>query len=234
MANEYTALMRDIEQRFKKATQLTNRSEYKIYYCQIRPAPVLILGKNPGGSPEQTSPDGCINFNNGTRASSSAGYFENDEHDVLDCGWPENTGLRKLLFPLFSDNRDRIRRDVVKTNVAFQRSKSIVREQRSFETTCAPYLNEILAIVRPKLVLLTGPDISEFSSRFAIKQTTVINRITDSNVKQTVFAAARFHLRQTLEETFVVQLAHASQFSWTYERYGVVDKIQSLLADEEK
>jgi hypothetical protein len=27
----------------------------------------------------------------------------------------------------------------------------------------------------------------------------------------------------------VVQLAHASQFSWTYERYRVVDKIRSLL-----
>jgi hypothetical protein len=227
---EFMDFMSGLEERFQKATSLKNRSEYKIYYCQVRPAAVLTLGKNPGGSPDGTSQDGCIDLVKRTKASSSVSYFENGEHDVLDCEWNENTGLRKLLLPLFSDNRERIRREVVKTNLAFQRSTNITRDQASFEKMCAPYLDEIIGVVRPKLILLTGPNLSQFCSRFGSKCMTRVEPVKDADVKQIVFAPAKLHLRKTGEEAVVVQVAHASQFSWTYERYHVADKIRSLFA----
>jgi hypothetical protein len=221
--------MSELEGRFKKATSLKDRSEYKLYYGPVRPALVLTLGKNPAGTPSGTSSDGCFNLNDGTRASASAGYFENEEHDLLDCEWRENHGLRKLLLPLFSDNQERIRREVVKTNVAFQRSSSSPREQATFEEICAPYLNEIIGVVSPKLILLTGPDISVFASRFGTKCVTVVDPVRDLRVKHTVFAAVKLQLRKTGQEALAVQVAHASQFSWTYKRYGIVDEIQKLV-----
>jgi hypothetical protein len=44
----------------------------------------------------------------GIRTPSSNGYFEKNEHDLLDCSWPENQVL-KLLIPLVGGSRDQIR-----------------------------------------------------------------------------------------------------------------------------
>ncbi len=146
--------MKDLEARFKKQTSLRDRSEYKIFYGQIRPGLVLALGKNPGGFPSGTSSDGCQNLIKGTKAAASASFYEGDENDLMDCDWPENEGLRKLLEPLFSGNAGKIRNEVVKTNVAFQRSPSISKDQKSFQKICAPYLEEIIGVVMPRLICL--------------------------------------------------------------------------------
>lgn len=196
-----TAFMRDMEERFQRATGLKGRSEYQIYYCRV-PQDISI-----------------------------GDLFENDEHDVLDCSWKENTGLMKLLLPLFSNDAGCIRREVVKTNLAFQRTEHLTREQPSFEAICAPYLEELLAIVRPKLVLLTGADLSGFASRFGTDRTMIGEPVRNSAIGHTVFASARVRLRALGQDSIAVQLAHASQFSWTYKRYGVIDKIRDLLRD---
>lgn len=225
----YTSFMRDLEHRFQSVTGLANRSNYKIYYGQIRQAPILTLGINPGGDPAQTSEDGRTHTS-GVPASASAAYFENDEHDVLDCEWKENDGLRKLLLPLVDGARERIRHEVVKTNLAFRRSAKAthIQVERSFDET-APFLSEILAKVGPKLILLTGPKIAAFASRYASAEEVLFQPEREPRVKQIIFAASRVRLRATGSEALVVQVAHASQFGWTYDRYEIPQRISALM-----
>jgi len=118
MESSTTAFMRDLEARYCETSGLTDRAHYKIFYCPIRRAEILTFGINPGGDPAEILPGGV-----GTGASST--YYENDEHDLLDCDWPENTGLRKLLVPLVGGRIEEVRHRVVKTNMAFRRSSKV-------------------------------------------------------------------------------------------------------------
>ena len=149
MDTSLTPFMRDLEARFKQASGLADRSKYKIFYCQIRRAPILALGINPGGSPSNTNSDGRTH-KDGAIAASSSSFFENDEHDILDCEWPENRGLRQVLTQLVGGDIRRIRSDVVKTNLAFHRSakKTDIDIEAAARQT-APFLAEIVAAVRP-------------------------------------------------------------------------------------
>jgi len=125
--------MRALEEEYRRASGLEKRSKYKIFYGQVFPAPILTLGLNPGGTPDGTSGDGTRQ-KDGSMASASASYFENMENDVIDCDWRENTGLRKLLLPLVGHDHDRFRREIVKSNVAFRRSRAV--GDIDFEAVC--------------------------------------------------------------------------------------------------
>src|SRR5690349_9484545 len=116
--------MQCIEHEFKAATGLRDRSQFKIFYSPLWQAKIVVLGINPVGDPSGIAPDGSRYLDSsGRKASSSSGYWENGEHDLLDCAWPENAGLLMLLIPLLG-SRDSIRRNVVKSNLAFARSKN--------------------------------------------------------------------------------------------------------------
>src|SRR5688572_23048686 len=93
------AFMRDVEERYKAASGLSTRADYKIFYGLVRPAPILVLGINPGGSPANTESDGARQ-KTGEVAAASRSFYDDDECDLLDCNWPENIGLKKLLVPL--------------------------------------------------------------------------------------------------------------------------------------
>ena len=223
-----TAFMAELESEFKRASGLEDRSKFKIYYCAVNPAPVVTLGINPGGAPEKTSADGTRQAD-GTIASASSGYFENGEHDILDCDWKENYGLRDLLLPLVGHDRDRFRKEIVKTNMAFRRSakKSDIDIEAAI-SQAAPFLSQILQRVSPRIIVLTGVSIKDFLDRFASSHVLLAPAQKDPGVKQTVFAPAKAKLRATGNEATVVQVAHASQFAWTYSRYNVSARILEL------
>ena len=232
MDSENTEFMRDLEARFKLATQLPDRSRYKIFYGQIHRAKILTLGINPGGDPESTSSDGHTH-KDGVIAAASGSYFENEEHDILDCEWRENKGLRRLLTPLLDGDAAKIRAGVVKTNLVFRRSaKASHINVKAAVAEAAPFLAEIIEVVRPKLILLTGPALSVFASCFSSQEAVVAPPEKDEKTRQTVFAASRMSLRGSNLEVLVVQVAHASQFSWTYEQYGVAARILTLMHGE--
>jgi len=60
---------------YRQLSGLSDPLLYKIFYSRIDPAPLLVLGINPGGAPDH--PEAII--------SASDGYFENREHDYVDC-----------------------------------------------------------------------------------------------------------------------------------------------------
>jgi hypothetical protein len=221
--------MRDLESRYQKASGFVNRSQYKIFYGQVRPAPILAFGINPGGNPADVNPDGRTN-RDGSLACASASFHDNDENDILDCEWKENSGLRQILTPLVGGESARIRTDVVKSNLVFERSarKSGIEFDRAADIS-KPFVAEIIKAVRPKLVLLTGVKIELFCDRFASTPTTIAPTERDPGVRQIVFAASRVRLLASGTDALVVQVAHASQFGWTYSRYDVASRIELLM-----
>ena len=220
--------MKDLEERYKRAAGLKNRSQFKIFYGQIKEASVLTLGINPGGKPLETSTDGTQQ-SDGKKASASASFFEDDENDILDCEWKENAGLRKLLIPYFAGDASKIRSDVVKSNLAFRRSAS----KRDIDIGAAileasPFLSQILSYVKPKIIILTGASLAQFTSEYAVSSQVLFPPEVEPSVKQVVFSAARAKLKSNNTEVTVVQVAHASQFNWTYERYEIPSRIRLL------
>jgi len=229
MNTEYVPFMQDLEARYRAASGLTDRSQYKIFYGPVRPAEILALGINPGGEPAEMMPDGVRHRVGPKIGAASAGYYENNESDLLDCTWPENNVL-KLLIPLVGGERESVRARVVKTNVAFRRSaKAHKIDIDRAKAEAAPFLAEIIGVVQPRLVLLTGVKLDEFARRYCRDSAPAGETVRDDGVKQTVFRAARVTLRATAAPALAVQVAHASQFSWTYERYQVAERVQALL-----
>jgi hypothetical protein len=223
------AFMRDLETRYRSASGLADRSQYRIFYGPLRSADWLVLGINPGGDPADVMPDGVGSRSGGKPHAASAGYHENNESDVLDCDWPENRGLLKLLLPLANQDREQLRACIFKTNVAFRRSsKAHLIDLESAKAEAAPFMAEMIRVVQPSLVLLTGVKLEDFTGRYCGKVQSLGDAIRDPGVKQTVFRPARVVLRATGTEALVVQLAHASQFGWTYDRYEVAEKIRAL------
>ena len=78
-------------------------------------------------------------------------------------------------------------------------------------------------------LLLTGPNLASFNDRFASKEKVLCTPQVGESIGQTVFAASRIVLRSTKAEAIVVQVAHASQWSWTYEKYNVVARILDIV-----
>ncbi len=166
----------------------------------------------------------------GSPASSSASYFENMENDILDCEWPENIGLRKLLLPLLNHDQNRFRNEIVKTNVMFRRSPKVSGVNPIVaESEARPFIGKIVARVRPRLIILTGAGIDNFLTMHAVEVRPLSETIKDLGVNQVVFAAKMARMRSVDHETVVVQVAHASQFNWTYDKYGVSAKIAWLM-----
>lgn len=228
MSNPNLDKMELWETRFKTLARLADRSEYKIYYCSIRPAPILVLGINPGGDPQSMMPNGVELRVGKGRGAASATYYEQNEHDLLDCQWRENNVV-KLLAPLVGGNPESIRETVVKTNMAFRRSSDASRiNMRKAMDEAAPVLAEIIELVSPRLVLLTGVKISEFTSRYCDEASPLSERLVDLSVRQTVFWPWSVRCKKKKEKILAVQVAHASQFSWTYERYHVAQRIDAL------
>jgi hypothetical protein len=174
-------------------------------------------------------PDGVRHKDGVGIGAASASYYENAENDLLDCSWRENNVL-KLLIPLVGGDREAIRTQVVKTNMAFRRSSKVSHiDIKHAKAEAVPFLREIVEVVAPKVILLTGVKLEDFGSRYCDAWTPLGDALIDKDVKQTVFAAARLTVPAE-RDILGVQVAHASQFSWTYDRYSVADRIASLRA----
>jgi hypothetical protein len=221
--------MQALEADYQQVSRLATRASYKIFYCQMRQAPCLVLGLNPGGDPEKTSADGTTGAGNSV-ASSSGGWFEQDEHDLLDCQWPENTGLKRLLLPLFGGDEQRIRREVVKTNLAFRRSRTArdINIDRAIEEA-RPFVDRILAVVDPKLVILAGVSLLRFLDHHVQSSKPAAALLRNTSIGHVVFDAAWVTFGAALSPRLVVQVGHASQFSWTYAKHDIPGRIASLL-----
>jgi hypothetical protein len=102
------ALMRDIDAEYRKLSGLSDPRYYKIFYSRIDPAPLLVLGINPGGAPDQAE----------EIISASDGYFDNFEHDYVDCAYTIQRVMLPFLRNILGATDEKVRR-IPKTNLAF-------------------------------------------------------------------------------------------------------------------
>jgi hypothetical protein len=142
--------MREIDTEYRQISCLTDPRFYKIYYSRIDPAPILVLGINPGGAPDQIEPI----------KSASEGFFENFEHDYVDCDYPMQRVMFPFLKTILGASDDELRR-VPKTNLAFRRSPGEDSFKQYHPMTLGaamreakPSLSRIIRNVQPKLILM--------------------------------------------------------------------------------
>lgn len=237
---DYVEQMTILESRYRKASGLKDRASYAIFYCPVRPAPILVLGINPGGDPADVYPDGVRLRRGKGRGAASASYYKHNEHCMLDCDWSENR-IVPLLASLLGD-REAIRNKVVKTNLAFRRSPNV----REFERVhngmalsdaykeAQPFLREIIGIVQPKLVILESSR-AEFLPTFkgcagATESAPVGDPDSAPKIGNiTVFRAERATIPNVAGQVLIVQLPHPSRFHWTYERMDVAGRVGKLI-----
>ena len=235
---DYVNKMRGWESRYRRLSGLKNRSRYAMFYCPVRPAPFLVLGINPGGDPNDVLADGVrLRSDPSGRGAASARYYENNEHSMLDCDWPENA-IVCLLAEILGD-RKAIRERVVKTNLAFRRSPGTdcfktfhgMTLNRAYREA-APFIREIVEVVKPKLVLLEGNILKDFKRAVGISGGTPAGdaiRTMHRGCEIDLYRPELVSISSVPDPVHVVQLAHPSYHGSKYRREGIGRRIKKLL-----
>ncbi len=143
-------LMRAIDSEYRAHTGLSDARLCKIFYSRIDPAPLLILGANPVGDPDQPE----------SLKSASASFFKNYEHDSVDCSYTIQRMMLPFLQHVLRSGSEQIRR-IPKTNLAFRRSarESDFKEIHGMSLLTGmkeskPWLGQIIEHVSPRMILL--------------------------------------------------------------------------------
>jgi hypothetical protein len=144
------ALMRDIDAEYRSLSGLSDPRYYKIFYSRIDPAPLLVLGINPGGAPDQE--DEIV--------SASESYFDIFEHDYVDCDYAIQRVMLPFLQNILGATPEDIRR-IPKSNLAFRRSpgEDTFRQYHPMTLTAAmkearPSLSRLIHNVQPTMILM--------------------------------------------------------------------------------
>ncbi|HVI27657.1 hypothetical protein [Hansschlegelia sp.] len=192
----------------------------------------MLLGMNPGGHPNDHLPNGDFDSRAGRKAAASSAYYENNEHDLLDCQWRENL-IVKLISPAILTRKEDIRFSVCKTNLAFRRSASIQDiDFRHEKKISAPFLKEIMERVEPDAVIVCGKGAlrgmadAVFRKGWQMKTDPIV--LSPSGPP--IFGHAQ---GQTLAGTAVdmFEVAHASRSSGLYAKHDVGAKIRETMRE---
>lgn len=235
--------MASLESEYQNISGLTDRSKYKIFYSPVRPADILVLGMNPGGNPEAIHRNGYDLIGSLTgKASASPSYYENYEHDMLDCEWKENI-TKDLIQRGLSYSESQIRQNVVKTNLCFRRSQGAddFRNRHPGMTLAkayreaSPIVREIWGIVRPKTIILEGSLFDDCMRTLGLRDRKDNNHPLHDPIK-TLYRGACVDLFRAHEvyassnPTLVIQLAHPSRFGHEYFAKEIDMALQNLIS----
>lgn len=154
--------MRQIDAEYRRRSGLNDSAMYKLFYSRIDPAPLLVIGINPGGDPSK--PDSLL--------SASTAFFENYEHDYVDCSYAIQRAMLPFLQSILGATTDQIRR-IPKTNLAFRHSPGEDDFKKIHGMTlndgmleAKPELEKIICHVQPSMILLETMKPERFASLF--------------------------------------------------------------------
>jgi hypothetical protein len=141
--------MRQLDTDYRKATGLEARADYSIFYSQVAPSPILILGWNPGGDPATWTEE----------ALASSSLYEHGEHEYVDCHYRIARVMRELLEEALDlDGFEPIRK-IPKSNIIFRRSRAMdglsLSDAEALDEA-QPFVQRIIRHTNPELILLEG------------------------------------------------------------------------------
>jgi hypothetical protein len=221
--------MRSLDARFRAKSQLDERRFYSIFYSQINPSPVLILGLNPGGDPE--------NWDQSSLASQA--FYENGEHEYVDCDYPIAVAMRTFLQRALSLPSEAAIRGLPKTNVIFRRSRNLnslgVPVAQAMDEAL-PFVEEIIFRVQPTAVILEGIDtLSRFARHYCsgVPQDITGREISTPNGRHRarIFQASRGQVRCLAREALLIGIGHPSKYAGRTEWSAVVSRTKALLKE---
>lgn len=155
--------MEDLDRRYRERTRLGIES-YKIFYSLIQPAPMLVLGINPGGSPAAFSQEVGKFYPSSwvRRILANEFWFESGEHEYVDCDYPIARVMHRFLQRTTGLDSGQVR-GIPKTNMVFRRSPNVDEcweihrmSLEEAEAESRPFVQEILCRVSPQVILLEG------------------------------------------------------------------------------
>ena len=224
--------MMRLETEFRVASGLTDRRFYKIFYSAIAPAPLLVIGFNPGGETD------------GTDLNASDSFYENWEHDYVDFrGYGKAYTLAGRAYDLLSEalqtsSEDDIRR-IPATNVIFRRSRrssGLDLPERAAAHESAPVLAAILRAVDPVAVLVFGSKaFHAFVDGHCVRGSLVVNAEPPQLFKRNgtsdacMFRSASAHVTALGRDVPLLMVGHPSKY---YARHGVWRDVVASLRDE--
>lgn len=227
--------MKDLDQRFRQASGLSERRFYSIFYSQVFPAPLLLLGFNPGGNP-------------GTWEESllaSRSFYENGEHEYVDFRHDSKfyRAMQSFLMQVLHLSNANDIRGIPKTNLIFRRSSQsdsgIFRRQQSISLSEAlaeaqPFVEEIIQRVQPQAILLEGKQTLElFVKNYCTSWESTVDGepVTTPNGKyRAVLYQARQGFVQVLQRNLpLVSIGHPSKYAARHEWREVISRTEAAL-----
>lgn len=226
--DETTVMMKDIDRRFQVASGLRDRRDYSIFYSRLQPSPLIVIGIKPGGRRD------------GTHQLASQSFYENGEHEYVDMNYRIAAVMRPALVKALGLKSSEELRSIPKTNCIFHRAVGTddftSTEMREHAVLCAPFLAEMLNIVRPSAIILEGAKARELFVRHHCRN---VQEHTDQRVVgirrgalNTFFRSETALLRQDGRAVKLLTLGHPSQFGHLPTWDDAINALASALATQ--
>ena len=206
-------LMRELDEEYRQRSGLRDRRFYSIFYSRIPPAPLMILGINPGGNPETWNlPPGTDEF------------CTTWQHEYVDQRYRIQTVMQPLLKRVLGID-DQILRRIPKTNMVFRRSEGaskFVAQQGGMTLwqgleESAPTLARIVRRVSPRAIIFEGHDaLAMFNHAFGVAplSPSLVKPFTTANGRYPALVYAVHEVATSLLPHTILSfsLAHPSKF----------------------
>ena len=218
--DETTDFMRRLDSEYRARSELNERRFYSIFYSRIVPSSTLVLGFNRGGTPEDWEE---------TKLASTA-YYDNWEHEYVDCDYPIAVAMRDFLPKVLSLAGTKDIRRIPKTNLIFRRSSS--QTKMSLRPSDAireaqPILTQILRRVSPRLIICEGITTLDNFERYycsSVEEEIDGQHVTTPNGRHLarIYRADKAHMISSGTSVILIGIGHPSRYSGRREWKDVI------------
>ena len=221
------SFMQSMDERYQAVSGLHARRDYSIFYSQILPCRVMVLGWNPGGDPRTWS----------ETELASTSYYENGEHEYVDCHYPLAVAMRTFLVEALALRSDDEIRTIPKANLIFRRSRGQdslgIRDGEAL-TEAKPFVEQIINRVQPTAIILEGTKtLKAFERHYcgAVEPCVDGERIMTPNgkVPASIYQFDKATIRCLGRSALLVGLGHPSRYAARAEWSTVIERSKRAL-----
>ena len=225
--SDSAVFMRSLDEAYRVVSGLRERRYYSIFYSKVEPHPILILGYNPGGNPETWSES----------ALASRSYYENSEHEYVDCHYPLATAMRSFLLSALNTTDPNRIRSIPKTNLIFRRSTNqgtLALSTSAGLREAKPFVETIVARCQPRLIICEGTTtLNAFEKGFctSVSQHVDGHEITTPNGRHraAIYRSDTAFVDCLGRRVVIIGIGHPSKYAGRAEWTTVVNRASSAM-----